>query len=249
MIEAAIQKGFGSLGFSIHSFMSCSKSGFLSLEKNEKYNVEIERLKQKYKGVLPIFRGIEQDIFADDPPDGYDYAIASVHYLNTHEGLVCFDVGLDATFDYIKKYFAGDAMKFAKAYYETLATAPEHGRFDIIGHLDLITKHNETCPFLDTGSKEYRTYTAEAVDALKGKIPFFEVNTGAISRGYRTTPYPSLPILKELKRQGFGAVISSDCHDAKNLKVGFDMARELLIEAGFTEKYVLTKNGFTAVEL
>ena len=60
MIAAAMAAGLDSLGFSIHSYMSCSKSGFLSLEKNEKYNVEIERLKEKYKGVFPIFRGVEQ---------------------------------------------------------------------------------------------------------------------------------------------------------------------------------------------
>ena len=98
-------------------------------------------------------------------------------------------------------------------------------------------------------SKEYLDAAFGAISALKGKIPFFEVNTGAISRGYRTSPYPTLPLLRELRAQGFGAVISSDCHDARNLTHSFDMARELLSEAGFTEKYILTKNGFSAVEL
>ncbi len=208
MIEAAIAAGFGSLGFSIHSYMSCSKSGFLSLEKNEKYNIEIERLKEKYKGVFPIFRGVEQDIFADYPTDGYDYAIGSVHYLHTSEGLVCFDVGLDATLNYVNKYFAGDGMKFAKAYYEAMASAPDHARFDVLGHFDLITKHNETHPFIDTDAKEYKNYFAEAIDALCGRVSLFELNTGAIARGYRTTPYPSPEITKLLREKGFGVTIS-----------------------------------------
>ena len=87
MIAAAMAAGFDSLGFSIHSYMSCSKSGFLSLEKQASYNVEIERLKEKYRGTFPIYRGVEFDVYADSPWQGYDYTIASVHYLHTSEGL------------------------------------------------------------------------------------------------------------------------------------------------------------------
>ena len=89
----------------------------------------------------------------------------------------------------------------------------------------------------------------EAAHALAGKIPFFEVNTGAIARGYRTTPYPSLFLMKELKRLGFGAVISSDCHDRRYLDCAFDAAAESVRACGFTERYILTASGFTAVAL
>ena len=141
MIEAAIAAGFGSLGFSIHSYMSCSKSGQLSPEKQEKYNAEIERLKEKYRDVFPVFRGVEFDIYADSPQNGYDYTIASVHYLHTADGLVSFDTNLAGTQRFIEQYFGGDAMRFAKAYYGTLAGAADRGTFDIIGHFDIITKH------------------------------------------------------------------------------------------------------------
>ena len=100
----------------------------------------------------------------------------------------------------------------------------------------LITKNIEIIPFFDMYSKEYINAAVEAMEALQGKIPFFEMNTGAISRGYRTTPYPTIPLLKELKRLGFGAIISSDCHDGTYLDHGFDTCREMLKEAGFGEK-------------
>ena len=61
-----------------------------------------------------------------------------------------------------------------------------------------------------------------------GKIPFFEVNTGAISRGYRSAPYPTVPIIKELKRLGFGVVITSDCHDRNYVDCHFNETAELL---------------------
>ena len=85
--------------------------------------------------------------------------------------------------------------------------------------------------------------------SLKGKIPLFEVNTGAISRGYTTLPYPQMEFLKEFKNCGFGAVITSDCHDKNFLDCGFDNAKTLLLEAGFKSKYVLTDNGFKEVAL
>ena len=66
----------------------------------------------------------------------------------------------------------------------------------------------------------------EAIWALKGKIPLFEVNTGAISRGYRTSPYPQMEFLRELHICGFCAVITSDCHDAEKLDCGFELAAE-----------------------
>ncbi len=101
----------------------------------------------------------------------------------------------------------------------------------------------------DEQSKEYLGWSLEAMQALKGKIPFFEVNTGAIARGYRKTPYPTPTLLKEFKRQGFGAIITSDCHDGRLLDCGLEDAENLLRHCGFKEKYILTKEGFKAVAL
>ncbi len=249
MIKAAIEAGFDSLGFSIHSYLSCSRSGLLRREKVEKYNVEIERVKEKYKGIFPVYRGIEYDIYADDPCEGYEYAIASVHYLKTGDGLVTFDRDVTGTLEYIDKYFEGDPMKLAKEYYSLLAIAPEYGKFDIIGHFDLVTKNNELHHFLDTDSKEYKNYFREAIDALKGKIPLFEVNTGALARGYRSSPYTDFEIVKHMKEKGFGAVISSDCHDRRYIDSGYGMAEDILREAGYKTKFIFNGNDFDEVEL
>ena len=249
MVQEAIARGFDSLGFSMHSYMSCSQLEGVTLEKLEVYKKEIVRLKEAYRDRLEIFLGIEYDYYSDCSHDEYDYSIISVHYLKTHEGIQCFDMDLTRVQDYIKRYFDDDAMKFAKAYYSLLAQAPKLGKFDIVGHFDLITKNNEVGKFLDTGSKEYLSCALETVHALAGKVPFFEVNTGAVARGYRTSPYPQMEILKELKAAGFGAVISSDCHNKKFLDHGFEDARELLRAAGFDSRFVLTRNGFREVEL
>ena len=244
MIQEAITKGFDSLGFSSHSYHPYLKTIRLNAESEAAYKKEITALKEKYKDQIDIFLGIEYEICSEHKIDGLDYMIGAAHYVNTLEGFKTFDVGAEGTKSFIYKYFGGDGLKFAKAYYETVATIPEKGNFDILAHFDLLVKNNETLSFVDTTAPEYKKYALEAMDALVGKIPFFEVNTGAISRGYRTIPYPELHLLKEFKERGFGAVITSDCHNKNYLDCHFDEARELLLAAGFKSKFILTKNGF-----
>lgn len=249
MILAAIDKGFGSIGFSGHSYMSFSKYMTHPRGITEQYKREVRRLAEKYKGVIDVYCGIEFEMLSDDTLEGFDYLIGSVHYFLIDGVYVGFDRSADVVRSVIDGYFGGDGMKYAKAYYESLARLPEYGRFDILGHFDLITKHADSVCFFDQESAEYRRAAFGAIDALAGKIPFFEVNTGAIARGYRKTPYPTADILKELKAHGFGAVVSSDCHDARMLDCGFADACELLADCGFKEKYILTDKGFKAVPL
>ena len=104
-------------------------------------------------------------------------------------------------------------------------------------------------PLFDMEDPAYLRAGLEAIDALTGKIPFFEVNTGAISRGYRTAPYPAPAFLRAFRERGFGAVITSDCHNAQFLDCGFADAVQLLRSCGFKERYILTKDGFKPIPL
>jgi len=249
IIGQALRKGFQSIGFSGHSYMSYAPQYSMSLDGTEEYKREIQELKHKYEADLDIFLGLEADAYSEVDLSGYDYLIGSIHYLPIGDEKVGFDRSAEEVERVIREYFGGDGMAYAKEYYRNLATLPEYGSFDIIGHFDLITKHSENRQFFDEDAKEYRSAVIEAAEALAGKIPYFEVNTGAIARGYRTTPYPSLYVMKELKRLGFGAVISSDCHNAAYLDCGFDLAADMLRECGYKEHYVLTKQGFVGIKL
>ena len=248
IVLAAIEKGFSSIGFSGHAYMSYSKFFQKNGDHTEQYKKEIRRLKEKYKDRLKIYCGLEIDMYSDTDQSGYDYLIGAVHYLECEDGYVTFDNSAEELKMFVNRYF-GSGMEFAKAYYRTLAELPQHGKFDILAHFDLITKHGDNLQLFDTSAKEYRNAAIEAAEVLAGKIPLFEVNTGAIPRGYRRTPYPSVEIIKEFKRLGFGAVITSDCHDRKYLDCGFREAAELLKECGYKEKYIFTEQGFVAVPL
>lgn len=162
-------------------------------------------------------------------------------YANDYVG---FDRGQKEVEQIIKTYFNGNGMEYAKLYYKTLGDLPQYGDFDIIGHFDLITKHSDNITFFDETSKEYLDVAFDAAERLSKKIPFFEVNTGAIARGYRKTPYPAISIIKQFKRLGLGAVITSDCHNKEKLNCNFNEVTELLKVCGFREKYILTDDGF-----
>ncbi|MBR7141402.1 MAG: PHP domain-containing protein, partial [Clostridia bacterium] len=119
MVLQCLERNFNSVGFSIHSFVPYSKTVVIPLERIEQYKAEIRRLKEKYKGIIDIYLGIEYDFYSEGFEDGYEYTIGSVHYLNTKNGIQGFDNNLQSTLNYIDTHFDGDSLSFAKAYYET----------------------------------------------------------------------------------------------------------------------------------
>ena len=58
-----------------------------------------------------------------------------------------------------------------------------------------------------------------------------------------------MEFLKEFRALGFGALITSDCHNMDFLDCHFEEARALLAAAGFGSRWILTKNGFKEVAL
>ena len=253
MVEEAIARGFHSIGFSMHSYMSFSDyfniTAEEAVEKGKRYRAEAKRLKELYRGRIDILCGEEAEMYSDVDRTEYDYLIGSVHYVKKDGVYIGFDRDAKRVTEIVNTYFSGDGMAFARAYYENLCELPAHGKYDIVGHFDLVAKLNEGCGFFDESSKEYLSYAFEAIDALKGKIPFMEINTGAVARGYRSVPYPTLPLLKEIKRQGFGILFTSDCHDKRFFDHAFDDAAALALAAGYTEYYVLRDGAFRPVSL
>ncbi len=243
-VRRAMELGFDTIGFSGHSYMSYSPSHSMSVEGTEEYKRTVRALAKKYEGQIDVLCGIEFDMYSEDPLVGYDYVLGAVHYLKIGEEYVGFDRSADEVKRVIDTYFGGDGMKYAKMFYETVCELPNYAKCDVIAHFDLITKHAETHNFFDTESKEYRNYALEALHTLAQHCKVFELNTGAISRGYRTTPYPQPFLLRELREMGCGIVLGSDCHDNRYLNCNFDEALELARACGFTEVLNLTKNGF-----
>jgi histidinol-phosphatase (PHP family) len=77
----------------------------------------------------------------------------------------------------------------------------------------------------------------------------FEVNTGAISRGYRTAPYPNELWLHFMKKQDAKLILTSDCHSADALDCHFEETKKLLSDIGFTHLYTIYHNEWVKYEI
>ena len=93
-------------------------------------------------------------------------------------------------------------------------------------------------------SRRYRLSALTALDTLLDKDKVFEVNTGAISRGYRKTPYPAPFILKRISERGGRVILSGDAHDVNGICAYFDDAAALLKSLGVKNIVTFTKSGF-----
>ena len=217
MVLAAIRKGMECLGFSAHSYTFFDES--YCMKNTEDYKREIARLKEKYKGKIKILCGVEQDFFSQEPTQGYDYVIGSVHYLKIDNNYIPIDESAQSLIDAVNEYFCGDFYKMADAYYKTVSQIKNA---DIIGHFDLITKFNEDFCLFDENDKRYKKSYKNALDTLLRQNVYFEINTGAISRGYRKSPYPSKDILDYIKANGGKTILSSDAHSTDGLMFAFE---------------------------
>ncbi len=247
MVIAAIKKGYTLLGFSEHSPIPGEK--WAMKEKDEPlYRAEIAKLKEKYKDRITILCGIEQDSFSDLPKEPYDYMIASVHGVEKGRRIWDVDASIEQMEDLIS-LFSGSPMNLAEAYFEEVSKVLEKTHGDIIGHFDLINKWEKIHPFFSIDHPRYR---AAAEGAVKALIPYgvpFEVNTGAIARGYRASAYPVNYVMRAIHERGGDMILSSDCHDAEKLGIGFEDALKRIRAAGFERLTVRTATGFDYVDI
>lgn len=222
MIEKAVSLGLEKYGISDHSFTEFDKSYCISREKAPVYRAELAALKEEFADRIKFLAGIEQDFFSEESTEDYDYVIGSVHYVRAGGEYLPVDHTREHFIYNVNNYFGGDYMEFAREYFESVGSIPDKMKVDIIGHFDLLTKFNEYNDIFDTHSPVYVSLWKEAADRLlKLKVPF-EINTGAISRGCRVTPYPSDDIMNYLTDNGASFILSSDAHKAENICFGFD---------------------------
>ena len=219
IVLEAIRKNMNKIGFSAHSYTYFDESYCIKKEKIQAYKDEISRLKEKYRGKIEILCGIEQDFYSKEPTDGYDYVIGSVHYLKIGDEFVPIDENADYLCEAVKKYYCGDFYFMAEDYFSTVSKIKNA---QIIGHFDLITKFNEGFCLFDERNERYINACKNTLDILLQQNVLFEINTGAISRGYRSVPYPSKYVLDYIQKNGGRTILSSDCHEKSTLMFDFE---------------------------
>ncbi|MBE7090861.1 MAG: histidinol-phosphatase HisJ family protein [Clostridiales bacterium] len=228
MVLAAIEKGLTTFGLVIHSFAPFDTEVNPKQENVWAFQREMQTLKEKFRGKINLLCGIEQDVETPDQTKGFDYVIAGVHYLKVGGTYYPVDHTAAKVRQAIKEGFHGDPLAFAEAYFSRLSDSVIETGADVLAHPDLLLKFNEVDPIFDTSHPRYQKAMLSAVEKLLKTGVSFEVNVGAITRGYRTTPYPEPQMLNYLKKMGAPLVLGSDAHSINGIANGFSQWEELL---------------------
>jgi histidinol-phosphatase (PHP family) len=162
-------------------------------------------------------KAAEMDRFAAELP--YDYIIGSVHRVAGEE--------VDHP-DHKEIYDKWDTYDLYGAYYENVREAALSGRFDVLGHPDLIKIFR--C-FPDRDVTDMLEETADAV-AESGIV--VDVNAAGLRKPIGEI-YPSRRFLEMFYRRGVPIILSSDAHAPEEVAAGYDRSLRLVRSVGYRE--------------
>ena len=261
MVLSAIEKNFTIIGFSSHCIYPLTSDFYKTPDDEwhipenqiQNYLKEINRLKEKYSGQIKIFTGFEADYFEAPEigsaipdfdvykPLNPDFLIGSVHFVNTPKGFYTVDHTVENIRENLIKLYADsrtglvDGKKAVCEYFEAERQMLAKGKFNIVGHPDLIRKRNGVLKLFDENESWYREEIQLTAKAIAKAGVVAEINTGAIARGTMDDVYPSAAFLELLHSYGVPVCINSDCHNAPDLDCAFDRARHIAKKIGYSE--------------
>lgn len=249
LASEAIAKDFDSIGFSSHSYTSFDGRYCMKFGSEAEYISECRRVKEKYSDKIAVFCGTERDFYSGISSEKYDYVIGSVHYVKEGDEYIPIDRSPRVIAEAIEKYYKNDVYAFVEKYYANAENIKKATDCDIIGHFDLVTVFSDMVDYIDETNPRYVAACEKALGKLVSENVIFELNSGAVARGYRSRIYPSEAILKKIFELKGKITFSSDCHDKTKLDFWFDEMASLAKRIGFVEFYVLTDNGFVPMPL
>ncbi|MCL2600441.1 MAG: histidinol-phosphatase [Treponema sp.] len=253
MCRSAFEKGLSSIGFSAHA--PVGKTGLetdwhLKDARLAEYMDDVRAAGRRWEGKIAVYLGLELDYIKGlrSAMDGdirelvlqgsLDFLIGSVHYIVPPNGnlltVVTVDESLEQLEEKIQANLGGDGQAMMNIYWDSVLEMVGLGGFDIVGHLDLVKKHNGKGRWFDEEGQAYLQRAEEAVRAIAGAGLVVEVNTGGMNRGYLDEPFPSLSILRLLRRHDVPVMINADAHREADLDGHYREAGLFLREAGYT---------------
>jgi histidinol-phosphatase (PHP family) len=157
------------------------------------------------------------DRFASALP--YDYVIGSVHRVEGEE--------VDHP-DHTEIYEKWDTYDLYEAYYANLREAALCGRFDVLGHPDLIKI------FRHFPDRDITPMLEETADVVARSGIVVDVNAAGLRKPVAEI-YPSRELLEMFHRRGVPIVLSSDAHAPAEVGAGYDRSLELVRDVGYRE--------------
>src|SRR5215216_1080764 len=163
--------------------------------------------------------GKEERMEHDSTALPYDYVIGSVHRVENEE--------VDHP-DHQEIYDRWDTYDLYEAYYENVRAAALSGRFDVLGHPDLIKI------FRRFPDRDVTSMLEETADAAAESGIVVDVNAAGLRKPIGEI-YPSRDFLEMFHRRGVPIILSSDAHAPGEVAAGYDRSLELVRDVGYRE--------------
>jgi len=227
-IKKAIELQIDVFGFSEHAPMHFDEKYRLQIQEKEFYENTILYLKEKYKKDITLILGYEVDylqgdyILSEILNAKVDYLIGSVHFLQQNGDTWGFDNP-----EFIGQYKNKNIDTIWEEYFQAITQMAHSGKFDIVGHLDLIKVFN----YLP--KKNIKSIAYPSLKAIKKANMVVEINAA----GYRKPvkqQYPSKELLELCYELDIPITFSSDAHSIEQVGFKYEQASLLAKEIGYT---------------
>jgi len=163
--------------------------------------------------------GQEERMDADATALPYDYVIGSVHRVDGDEVDRATDQGVYERYETYELY---------AAYYRNVREAALSGRFEVIGHPDLIKI------FRHYPDRDITPLLEETADAVAESDVVVDVNAAGLRKPVGEI-YPSRKFLEMFHRRGVPIILSSDAHAPDEVAAGYDRSLKLVHDVGYRE--------------
>jgi len=223
-IQRAIELGIDIYGFSEHAPMDFDEKYRLPFCDMDAYANDILTAKEKYKNEIEILLGYEVDYLPGHMDDrvlnaDVDYLIGSIHFIDKW--------GFDNP-EFLAGWKTKDVDEIWQAYFEATEAMANTGKFDIVGHLDLIKV------FKYMPKQDVRILAKNALKAIKASNMVLELNAAGLRKPIGEI-YPSRQLLEEAYALEIPITFSSDAHDIDQIGFGYDMTTSLAKDVGYTK--------------
>lgn len=223
-IQKAIALDIDIYGFSEHAPMDFDPHYRLAFEEMDAYRDDILQAKEKYKNDIKILLGYEVDWLPGHMEEkvlqaDVDYLIGSVHFIDKWS----FDNP-----EFIGGWENKDIDEIWKAYFEATQAMARSGKFDIVGHLDLIKI------FKFMPKQDVRVLAKNSLKAIKESNMVLEVNTAGLRKPIGEL-YPSRELLEVAYEMDIPITFASDAHAIEQIGLGYDLATTLAKDIGYTK--------------
>jgi histidinol-phosphatase (PHP family) len=148
-----------------------------------------------------------------------DYLIGSVHFIDKWS----FDNP-----EFISGWKTKDIDEIWKAYFEATEAMVKMGKFDIVGHLDLIKV------FKYMPKQDVRILAKNVLKSIKKSGMVMELNAAGLRKPVKEI-YPSQALLEEAYALDISITFSSDAHAVDQVGFGYEKTVQLAKEIGYTK--------------